>query len=77
METVRVFLAGDVMTGCGIDQFLPHAGVPQVHEEYMRDARECVRLAERTNGPIARPVPPTHPSSDLLDEIGARAARGS
>ena len=51
-----MFLAGDVMTGRGIDQILPHPGAPELHEPWMRDARGYVTLAERKNGPIPRPV---------------------
>ena len=47
-----LFLCGDVMTGRGIDQILPHPGKPQLHEPWIRDARDYVRLAERENGPI-------------------------
>jgi poly-gamma-glutamate synthesis protein (capsule biosynthesis protein) len=53
---VRVFLAGDVMTGRGIDQILPYPGQPELHEPWVRDARSYVTLAERKNGPISRPV---------------------
>ena len=49
-------LAGDVMTGRGIDQILPHPSSPELFEEYIRDARGYVELAERESGPIARPV---------------------
>lgn len=52
-----LFLCGDVMTGRGIDQILPHPGKPEIYEPYLRDARDYVALAERVNGPIARPVP--------------------
>ena len=55
-ETITVFLSGDVMTGRGIDQVLPYPSHPDLHEPYVRDAREYVQLAERKNGPIERPV---------------------
>jgi len=55
-ESVRVFLCGDVMTGRGIDQILPHSCPPVLHERYVRDAREYVRLAERAHGRIPHPV---------------------
>ncbi|HEY5565885.1 MAG TPA: poly-gamma-glutamate biosynthesis protein, partial [Gammaproteobacteria bacterium] len=44
------------MTGRGIDQVLKRPSDPVLHESYVRDAREYVALAERVNGPIARPV---------------------
>lgn len=53
---VRLFLAGDVMTGRGIDQVLPHPGDPTLHERWMRSAVGYVELAERTHGKIDRPV---------------------
>jgi poly-gamma-glutamate capsule biosynthesis protein CapA/YwtB (metallophosphatase superfamily) len=51
-----LFLGGDVMTGRGIDQALPHPVNPTLYEPYIRDAREYVDLAEKANGPIQRPV---------------------
>src|SRR5262249_21769991 len=55
-EPIRMFLCGDVMTGRGIDQVLPHPGDPALYESYVRDAREYARLAELAHGPISRPV---------------------
>ena len=55
-ELVRIFLCGDVMTGRGIDQVLPHPCEPELREDYVRSAMEYVRLAEAANGPIPRPV---------------------
>ncbi|HEX7080447.1 MAG TPA: CapA family protein [Gammaproteobacteria bacterium] len=51
-----LFLCGDVMTGRGIDQVLPHPSDPRLHEPYVRDARTYVELAERANGAIPRPA---------------------
>jgi poly-gamma-glutamate synthesis protein (capsule biosynthesis protein) len=51
-----LFLCGDVMTGRGIDQVLPHPSDPRLHEGYVRSAREYVTLAERESGPIPRPA---------------------
>lgn len=53
---ICLVLCGDVMTGRAIDQILGHPGDPVLYEPYVRDAREYVRLAERANGPIPRPV---------------------
>jgi len=53
---LRLFLAGDVMIGRGGDQALAHPGNPALHEDYVKDARDYVRLAERRNGPIPIPV---------------------
>ncbi len=35
---VTLFLCGDVMTGRGIDQVLPHPGNPRICEPYMASA---------------------------------------
>jgi poly-gamma-glutamate synthesis protein (capsule biosynthesis protein) len=56
-STTRLFLCGDVMTGRGIDQILPHPGNPVLHEPYVQDARDYVDLAEAVHGPIPRPAP--------------------
>jgi poly-gamma-glutamate synthesis protein (capsule biosynthesis protein) len=54
IEPVTVFLCGDVMTGRGIDQVLPRPSDPRLHEEWLRDAREYVALAEAKSGPVPR-----------------------
>lgn len=51
-----MFLCGDVMSGRGIDQVLPHPSHPTIYEPYVRDARRYVDLAERENGAIQQPV---------------------
>ncbi len=53
---ISLFLAGDVMTGRGIDQVLPHPADPRLYESYVKSAYDYVELAERANGPIARPL---------------------
>lgn len=53
---VTLFLCGDVMTGRGIDQILPHPDPPRLFEPYVRSALRYVELAEQANGPIRRPV---------------------
>jgi poly-gamma-glutamate synthesis protein (capsule biosynthesis protein) len=53
---VRLFLCGDVMTGRGVDQVLPHPCDPLLHEDYVKSALDYVRLAEEPNGAIRRPV---------------------
>jgi poly-gamma-glutamate capsule biosynthesis protein CapA/YwtB (metallophosphatase superfamily) len=63
---VTLFLCGDVMTGRGVDQILPHPGDPELREPYVRDARDYVRLAERVNGPIPKPVDFDWPWGDAL-----------
>ena len=67
-----IFLCGDVMTGRGIDQILPHPGDPALHESVVTDARTYVTLAERVNGAIPQPVPYNWPWGDalsVLDEL--------
>jgi poly-gamma-glutamate capsule biosynthesis protein CapA/YwtB (metallophosphatase superfamily) len=67
--TRRLVLTGDVMTGRGIDQVLPHPGAPRLLESWVRDAREYVRLAEQAHGPIPVPVPPAYVWGDALAEM--------
>jgi len=67
--SLRLFLCGDVMTGRGIDQALPHPVSPVLNEPYVRDAREYVALAERANGPIPRPLSSNHIWGDALQEL--------
>lgn len=71
--SVTLMLAGDVMTGRGIDQVLRHPSAPRLHESYIRDARDYVRLAEAVNGPIPAPVSVDYIWGDALAEI-TRAA---
>jgi len=67
--SLRLFLCGDVMTGRGIDQALPHPVRPILHEPYVRDAREYVALAEKANGPIPRPLGADYIWGDALREL--------
>jgi poly-gamma-glutamate capsule biosynthesis protein CapA/YwtB (metallophosphatase superfamily) len=60
-----VFLAGDVMTGRGIDQLLEHPSAPELHEPWIRDARAYVELAEARCGPLPRKVGPEYIWGDL------------
>ena len=66
---VTVFLCGDVMTGRGIDQILPHPSKPQLFEPYVRSALDYVELAERVVGPIERPVDFAYVWGDALAEL--------
>ncbi|MCI0462273.1 MAG: CapA family protein [Gemmataceae bacterium] len=68
-EPIRVFLCGDVMTGRGIDQVLPHPGNPILYETSVGDARRYVRLAEDAHGPIPRPVDFPYLWGDALAEL--------
>jgi len=53
---ITIFLCGDVMTGRGIDQILPHPSDPRIHEDEITSALAYVALAEEANGPIPRAV---------------------
>lgn len=52
MSVVMLFLCGDVMTGRGIDQVLPHPSKPHLYEAFMSSAADYVALAERAHGAI-------------------------
>ena len=69
MSSLRLFLCGDLMTGRGIDQALPHPVNPILYEPYVRDAREYVALAEQANGPIPRPLSADYIWGDALREL--------
>lgn len=69
MTSITLFLAGDVMTGRGIDQILPHPSDPILFEPHIRDARDYVRLAEAKSGPIARNVAFEYVWGDALSEL--------
>jgi poly-gamma-glutamate capsule biosynthesis protein CapA/YwtB (metallophosphatase superfamily) len=72
MDTITLWLAGDVMTGRGIDQVQAHPVAPVLYESWVRDARDYVRLAEQLNGPVPAPVAPDYIWGDALAEIERR-----
>ena len=49
-------LCGDVMTGRGIDQILPHPSKPRIYEACMDSAAGYVEIAEAASGPIPKPA---------------------
>ncbi|MEJ2453162.1 MAG: CapA family protein [Candidatus Thiodiazotropha sp.] len=55
-NSVTLFLSGDVMTGRGIDQILPHPSKPWLFESYVKHADDYVALAEARNGPLPQTV---------------------
>jgi len=67
--SLRLFLCGDVMTGRGIDQALPHPVNPILYEPYVRDACEYVHLAEKAHGTISRPLSFDYIWGDALGEL--------
>ena len=68
-DLITLFVCGDVMTGRGIDQILPHPSDPAIHEGYMKDPRGYVDLAEKVNGQIPRSVGPTYIWGETLEEL--------
>ncbi len=63
---VTLFLCGDVMTGRGIDQIQASSVPPELHEPWVKNAMDYVRLAERANGPVPAPVDPAYVWGDAL-----------
>lgn len=68
-SVVTLCLAGDVMTGRGIDQILGTPSEPLLFEQWMRDARDYVTLAEASSGPIPRGVEPAYIWGEALGEL--------
>jgi poly-gamma-glutamate synthesis protein (capsule biosynthesis protein) len=66
---ITIFMCGDVMTGRGIDQILPHPSDPLIHEPYMKSARGYVEIAEKANGAIQKPVSFSYIWGDALKEL--------
>ncbi len=73
MDTITLFLAGDVMTGRGIDQILPHPNDPRIYEDYLKSARDYVALSEQRFGPLSLPVDYAYPWGDALAELDRQA----
>lgn len=67
--SVTLFLCGDVMTGRGIDQILPHACHPRLYEPAVTDARDYVDLARDASGSIDVPVSPEYIWGDALEQL--------
>lgn len=66
---ITLFVCGDVMTGRGIDQVLPHPSNPVLYESYLKSAVGYVELAEKKNGPVPHPVPPAYIWGNVLAEL--------
>ena len=69
---ITLFLAGDVMTGRGIDQRLPHPGNLRIYEASLTSSADYVALAERANGVIPKPVDFAYIWGDALCELSNR-----
>lgn len=72
-NTPMIALAGDVMAGRGVDQILPSPSSPRLYERHVGDARVYVRLAERRNGRVPRPVPPGYVWGAARETLARRA----
>lgn len=68
-SSIKLFLCGDVMTGRGIDQILPHPCNPRLHEQCVGSAEDYVRLAEDAHGEIPRPAPLSYIWGAALQEF--------
>ncbi|MDQ7250512.1 CapA family protein [Dongia sedimenti] len=68
----RLLLTGDVMTGRGIDQVLPHPAEPRLYERWAKSAMRYVELAEAANGPIPRPVDFDYIWGDAISSVAHR-----
>jgi poly-gamma-glutamate synthesis protein (capsule biosynthesis protein) len=66
---ITLFMCGDVMTGRGIDQVLPYPSDPLIHESYMKNAGGYIKIAEKVNGPIRKPVSVDYIWGDALEEF--------
>lgn len=55
-DALEPMLGGDVLTGRGIDEILPHPVGSELYEDHLCDARDHVTLAEQEHGPISRPL---------------------
>jgi poly-gamma-glutamate capsule biosynthesis protein CapA/YwtB (metallophosphatase superfamily) len=71
-RAVTLCLGGDVMTGRGIDQILPHSAPPRLHEPYMKSAAGYVELAERVHGAIPRRAGFDYIWGDALEDFRRR-----
>ncbi len=68
-DNITIFMCGDVMTGRGVDQVLPHPSEPAIYEPYMKSAKGYVEIAERVNGPIKSPVSFSYIWGDAMKEF--------
>lgn len=66
---IMIFFCGDLMTGRGIDQILPHPSDPILYEPFMKSALGYVELAKKATGETPRPVDYRYIWGDALDEL--------
>ena len=72
--TIKLFLSGDVMTGRGIDQILPHSVSPELKERFVKNARRYLELAENKSGSIPKQVSYEYVWGDALDILSKSEA---
>lgn len=68
-SAITLFMCGDVMTGRGIDQILPYPNNSAIHEPYLKNATEYVRLAEEKNVVIPKPANFSYIWGDALIQL--------
>jgi len=66
---ITLFMCGDIMTGRGIDQVLPHPCDPRIYEDDVKSSLRYVALAEERSGLIPRPVGFAYVWGDALVEF--------
>lgn len=69
---ITLFLCGDVMTGRGVDQILPHPSDPILYESYVKNAKDYASLAENVHGKIERNVSYTYVWGEALNNLKQR-----
>jgi poly-gamma-glutamate synthesis protein (capsule biosynthesis protein) len=70
---VSLFLAGDVMTGRGIDQILPRSVDPVLYEPWVKSALTYVEIAQEAGAAVPESPGYEYVWGDALDELGVRA----
>lgn len=68
-ECLKLFLAGDTMTGRGIDQLLPHPNEARLYEPFVGNARQYIALAEARSGAIPHAVDFNYIWGDALEVL--------
>lgn len=68
-DAITLCLGGDLMTGRGVDQLLPHPGRPELHEPYIESALDYLELAQRASGALPEEVGFDYVWGDLRDEL--------
>lgn len=71
-ESVSIALAGDVMTGRGVDQIMRRPGDPALYETWAGSALRYVELAETRSGSLPRGVDPAYIWGDTPDRLDSQ-----